>query len=79
MMARKPTPQKPRVSLAPANMIRDHQIAALGPAAIADGARVALIAYETHDGRIVVESHDGSKSTAKGLLIHACEQAGIFG
>lgn len=72
-MPRKPAPPAP-----PVDMIRDARIRALGPAVVADKARVALIVYETHDGRIVVESHDGSKSTAKGLLIHACEASGLF-
>lgn len=78
MMARKPASQTPRVSLAPANMIRDDAILALGKQAVTDGALVALIVYETQDGRIVVQAHDEAKSTVKGLLLNACEQAGIF-
>jgi hypothetical protein len=78
MMARRPIPQTPRASLPTTNMIRDDQIRSLGAKAVSAGAIVALVVYETKDGRIVVEAHDEAKSTAKGLLLNACEKAGLF-
>jgi hypothetical protein len=66
----------PRAIPAP-DMIRDAAITALGKHAVTDGAIVALIVYETRDGRIVVRAHDEARSTVRGLLLNACEQAGI--
>lgn len=71
-------PRKPAAKLPTVNMIRDDQIAALGKHAVTDGAVIALVVYETADGRIAVRSHDQTASTTKGLLIHACEAAGLF-
>jgi len=72
------TARRPNATLPPTNMIRDDAIKALGAKATADGAIVALVVYETQDGRIVVQAHDDAKSTVKGLLLNACEQAGLF-
>ncbi len=59
------------------DMIRDAAITALGGDAVKDRAIIAVIIYETSDGRICAVAHDGTASAAEGLLRKACEMAGI--
>jgi len=59
-------------------MIRDTAIAALGAEAMKDGAIVAAVIYETGEGRVVIRSHDGSRSTLYGLLHTAAVMEGII-
>lgn len=77
-MTRRPVAQKPSVSLAPANMIRDDAITALGHAAVQDKAIACLIVYETSDGRVVIRGHDGSRCMARGLLREAASMEGML-
>lgn len=66
-----------RERAAPPDMIRDKNIASLGPLAISQHALVACVIYETAGNVVLAIPHDGSKATLHGLLRKACEVEGI--
>lgn len=53
---------------APPDILRDRAIERLGAHAVKDGALVAAMIYETHDGRLVIIGSIPARTMVEGLL-----------
>jgi hypothetical protein len=68
-MVKKPQP----VKMPPMDILRDRAIQGLAENAIADGAVVFGVMYETAGGRFKMATYPASVCVAGGLLVNACE------